>query len=900
MNQLLIDEFRTIYQNNQTQKLLPYLQKLTAKERKELVKELRPYKEVAHQKGNKGIYFATAIACCTQSQFRSYTEWYFISGVVAEQADEILAWYCPDWFPEHYNDDTMWGTMAYSDLLRWQLKGFLKPSRSLIARSISQEARRYNKEISEYEYPTDFLYADPLVLEDHIWALFEETSSIHYHDYAKPQQEGPWTKIFKSNIASGHLDRMRVLRACLLTVNHNIDKINMGWCFDLFVELKPTKEELLALQEELVNTLNKENTKPINKSLDALKQIADDSNFHVENFLNHLTVLLSSEVKSIVQSALMILQKVAKKHASFRETICSEVPLAFLNKDEAIQTRAAKIIIEFGDPNSEVVRTAVGSYQDVLLMSTQTLLKNYLDKEATAEQRAMDPIEAVLPINLYAEENKMQRIETVEDLIFFLSGVFDQEVPVHLDLLPEALIRLNSQITAAHLNQLEIALQKAYSLNIGDPFWHSYDRDTNEFTGTDFWGMSGLYLRMLALFFINYGQYLQKKYPKEGQFIEELHELALQEVNKQTYKKWFSLTYKISRMEQWFGRDFKLLQPYLQVFSQALSFIEKGITLPLLSTPTHAPAWIDPQILNKRLEAYRKANIKPDLMDWQLAVSRCPSIMEKEPVYEALQKHIQTYSWKIGEEKKADSTYSQKPVLEMQIPDSPWQAEHNLYAGIGDNIRYYVAPQDSPYLGMMYPSLPAIPYGLLIRDRFHFAQMENAQTRDMLTASIAALYELKTALDPVTTLFLSCCMLCSEKTIRNYAAEIWMERTTHQLIQQAQLGQTLGFLMSAEWAPVKRFTDMVTGTFLTAGTLYSSALEELFVAILLQIEQPVTNLKKLLEIYNELLALNRSECAAALLPKLEVWGKENTLKKVAKQLLNISSQRDNLKQPGVQ
>ncbi|MDB8956570.1 DUF6493 family protein, partial [Parabacteroides merdae] len=54
----------------------------------------------------------------------------------------------------------------------------------------------------------------------------------------------------------------------------------------------------------------------------------------------------------------------------------------------------------------------------------------------------------------------------------------------------------------------------------------------------------------------------------------------------------------------------------------AFNRIKDYNTLPLLSTPTHRPAWIDPSVLVSRLSAYQKKRIKPDSLDFQIALSR--------------------------------------------------------------------------------------------------------------------------------------------------------------------------------------------------------------------------------------------------------------------------------------
>ena len=55
-------------------------------------------------------------------------------------------------------------------------------------------------------------------------------------------------------------------------------------------------------------------------------------------------------------------------------------------------------------------------------------------------------------------------------------------------------------------------------------------------------------------------------------------------------------------------QDYK---PYLDLVKLAFNRIKDYNTLPLLSTPTHRPAWIDPSVLVSRLSEYQKKGIKP-------------------------------------------------------------------------------------------------------------------------------------------------------------------------------------------------------------------------------------------------------------------------------------------------
>ncbi len=66
---------------------------------------------------------------------------------------------------------------------------------------------------------------------------------------------------------------------------------------------------------------------------------------------------------------------------------------------------------------------------------------------------------------------------------------------------------------------------------------------------------------------------------------------------------------------------------------------------------------------------------------------------------------------------------------------------------------------------------------------------------------------------------------------------------------------------------------------------HNIALEELIFNILIQMDAPVTNLKKILEIYHEVLALNHSEAHHKVIEKLNNWKENSSLKKICNLLL---------------
>jgi len=105
------------------------------------------------------------------------------------------------------------------------------------------------------------------------------------------------------------------------------------------------------------------------------------------------------------------------------------------------------------------------------------------------------------------------------------------------------------------------------------------------------------------------------------------------------------------------------------------------------------------------------------------------------------------------------------------------------------------------------------------------------------------------------------------------------------MMDNAWLGRVIGLHEKLEWAPVKRLTDLMQHHMMNISKNHNIALEELVSSILLQMDTPVTNLKKILEIYHEVLALNHSAAHTEVVEKLNSWKENSSLKKICNLLL---------------
>jgi hypothetical protein len=218
-------------------------------------------------------------------------------------------------------------------------------------------------------------------------------------------------------------------------------------------------------------------------------------------------------------------------------------------------------------------------------------------------------------------ERELPPLENFDELLYLATQAFDNNQPYHFDLLPAALIRLQSQICGQNIAKLEPAFQRAYKLLLNG--------------GTS---NTGLLDQLLATFFVEYAKLLIQTFPREAQSIRELHETYTRK-DEESRNQWSFYTLRIGNLADWTAYEKASgYEPHKRLLVDALAKLRAQSTLPLLSTPTHAPGWIDPVVLVDRLEAYELRGVEPGELDFQLALSRCALERTEEALQTARQK----------------------------------------------------------------------------------------------------------------------------------------------------------------------------------------------------------------------------------------------------------------------
>ncbi|NIF07143.1 hypothetical protein F3J23_17100 [Chryseobacterium sp. Tr-659] len=889
-----------ILNEEKVHEIIPFLKQLTVEERKTLVPSIKKMdreiskivmtKNSYHTAGSVSQHSIIDIASFVCMDKKNFGKNYWSIFRNQEQTEQILEWGCPDWFSDFINEsiEAEFTAFNYQDILGWTEKGYVKPKPELLGYHLSN-------------HPAD-LDHHPETLNTHFWYLCE------YPSKSLPFRK-EWFPLVQKLIAEQKIERKRFLRECLLASNRNFNKNVTGWFMDAFTLLKPTEDELIALQDQLLAGLDSSQSKAVNTILSHLKKIVGNPAFKNDEFSHYLPNLLSSEVKTVVVSSLVLTEKIFQKKRLDPEMLGMALSSAFVSKDDSIQSKAAKIILKY-IPASENIIEALSHYSDNILTNVRPLLSKYI----VEKQQELENISSE-KLFLTTEENEVQVLNSFEDLMFFLPLAIEDPYSYHCDIALTGFIRFANTVDGESVKLIEPVFQKACKTIAK-------------------WEVPYLNV-LLCNLIINYGLNLMEKYPVQLRNLEKIYKRTCEdEATREAYSNYKK---KLGPMDE-VGTDCAAQLAFKEIAIYIDQKIRKNDDIPLLFTITHSPCWISPVTLVERLEIYQNKNIEPHHLDVQLALQRCALDHTSEALKLAEERLKGEYkelllfffgknirpegkfehpSWWIT----AGITRSPETIFEEfsglgynNIPSEfftgnyKWKtidSKKSSYYPVELNItipkyhlekrkeplflEYFVAEQkdlsEIPALMLCFPNTPANALAKVIRYCLFYSGLAEVYERNLVLKTSQALYQIKKPLDEIGYLFLGTLFLDGDKTIRGTAAEMWLEHVSYQIMDNARLGRVIGLHEKLEWAPVKRLTDLMQHHMLNISKNHNTALEELIYNIVLQMDKPVTNLKKILEIYHEVLALNQSEANKEVLEKLNNWKENSSLKKICNLLL---------------
>ncbi|WP_207534781.1 DUF6493 family protein [Desertivirga arenae] len=894
------------------------------------------------------ILSIAAFVCCDEKSFSSMYGAFTLSKPVM---DKILPWYCPSWFSSFVNKYAQadYIPFNYELYLEWIESKYVQESDELIAKLLPSYIFQSSSEKFKHIYAPQNLLKYPVTLSHHIWKIFQYENFIHgsdrYMSFSDGSKEGRWIKTFQELTEKEHLDRKHVLRETLLATNRNFNQALSGWFSQLFIELKPDLEELNDLRSELLGSLNSNSSKQVNTTLKLLKSMIARGSC-LDNLKDYLNITINSNIKSIVLGTLACIEEMAKRETVDKGDLCHLASSALVNTDEAVQLRAAKFIKKYGGGSYKSLSQTISAFGDSLFIDSKSVLSSFLKEEKSDLLIELKYQEESNENTTNNDFERLASVDTFEELLFLASQAFDNNESWHLEHLCNALLLLQEHIKGDNINKLAPALQQAFkvlrnSFRIGTGFLdHLLATFFLEYSATIIERFPSASTDLQKLF----NKYLGEQSWK--QTLGLLSQWQQQHNKSATYQPFKTLLLDVLNfLKQSVAVPLLCCPDFYPCRISVPTLVER---LKKYQAKGIQPSITDFQIAVSRIlitdagELTRLAESQltgehKDILVYLDSETSCkPAVGRLKPVWlvASIQKSIKkngnilshltalrteyltgNFTWNAHAEKRYLQVYDreqQKYIdgkevvtdreLRINFPDkfkaqpsiktllnkfADDTSEGSIYDSLEISGWISVEAFDIKRLLYLTPDNPSPILSQVVSKCLNFSKCWEEPEKRVVSQALEALLEGATDHGEMGTLFIAACMLNSDKTIANYAAEIWVRGISAGAIDSEKLGETLGKLEQHEYGPLKRLTDLMLNTMFKLSTKHSLALETLIVSCIIEMaDEPINNTKKLLDLYRELLLINKSKAShPALIEKLNQWKANTGLKKVVESIL---------------
>ena len=353
-----------------------------------------------------------------------------------------------------------------------------------------------------------------------------------------------------------------------------------------FIEgFNPTTEELLPSQQTLFALLSSDKTSVVNFVMKLIKQIADEKVFDFQTFADNFALCFTTQ--KIAKSQLIglnILEKHYKKQAPINIEYREQLAVLFTVPDVKLQEKVTNLLTTYF--GGEGLVEVVAPYQDYLKGKAQDLITTLSLSENTESTESSHTSST----DCLSEIRGLEQPSSWDKLLFLLGDCLRERTAATIDLFFEGLVQLQDQLPENFKEQLA-----PYITQVNGMYYFNVQ-------------LAALQL-LLAGWVEDRPLESPEDWTKMNTKVRRLNTTE-EEPLKQAY-----VLHNV-----WYLRD---EIPYLLYKVRAtLSKLKSGSKLPFLSTPTHAPFYIDAETLADRLLAYQTAGKEVDLDDLVVACNR--------------------------------------------------------------------------------------------------------------------------------------------------------------------------------------------------------------------------------------------------------------------------------------
>ena len=355
--------------------------------------------------------------------------------------------------------------------------------------------------------------------------------------------------------------------------------------------LTPTEEELLPSQHTLFALLTLDKSSLINFAMKCIAQISTHPAFDFQAFADNFALCFT--VQKIAKSQLIgveILEKHYQKQAPTNPDYREQLAVLFTVPDVKLQEKVASLLTTYF--NQEDLPEVIAPYRDYLKGKAKDLLQSLPSPNSSENSENSENSHTSHSSHTF-HTARAARTLTPEDLLFLLGDCLREPAAHTIDVFLEGLITLQDDFPADWAKSLSPYIKQLTK------------RVDKEEIPTD-----AILLGVLRALVDRRPLALD---PKCSYTWEELCKKR---------KKLSEKEFEAYTQDYYLGNARQVLPFLFRKGQMVIDFILQHCHLPLLSTPTHLPFYIEAEVLVDKLLQYEAQGVQPDIDDLIVACNR--------------------------------------------------------------------------------------------------------------------------------------------------------------------------------------------------------------------------------------------------------------------------------------
>ena len=393
-----------------------------------------------------------------------------------------------------------------------------------------------------------------------------------------PYPSDAWKELYHILQAKGYFADRSIVGNHIEALLNPYKKNILDFYCRIIETFEPTRQELLSHQSTFFALLSSDKTSVVNFVMKLIKEISSEKDFDFQTFADNFALCFATQ--KIAKSQLIgldILAKHYKKQPPVNIEYREQLAVLFTVPDVKLQEKVATLLTTYF--NHEGLPEVIAPYSDYLKGKAQDLLQSLPSPNSSENSENSQTARAARTSHTShnshtshsSHPSKTARTLTPvpcpltpDDLLFLIGDCIRERSPLVLDLFFES------------LNQLQAQIPKNFSQQIS-PYQKQLGEQPFEFT----------------------------TYRKCMRWVIDVWEG------------------KASISDDIFGGKLYNPTPFLREKTKRLLLkLKQGNSLPFVSTPTHAPFYIDPLTFLERIAQYEKAEKSPMLEDVVVGLNR--------------------------------------------------------------------------------------------------------------------------------------------------------------------------------------------------------------------------------------------------------------------------------------